>query len=121
MLFESPFYVDYPVTIGAGFGAFALAALWMLVVFNRGASFHDFVVSYFHARYPGVPVDKWPKAVPFLFVFFVVVFGTLALYCVSVATGIVKNKDNSISPEQMELLRRIHEKHRPEQKSGSDD
>jgi hypothetical protein len=118
MLFESPFYVDYPVALGISFGAFTLMALWLLVIYNRQGSFHDMVVDYFHRRQPGVPLQKWSKVGRFMFVFFALAFGTMGVYCVSVAAGVVKNKDNSVSPEQLERLRKNFEKHRIEQKKG---
>lgn len=121
MLFESPFYVDYPLGLGLGFGIFAVVALWMLLAFNRRGSFHDAVVEYFHRRSPGVPMEKWSTSGRFMFLFFVLVWSVLGLYCLSIGIGVVKNKDNSIPSEQIELLKRIYEKQRPEQKNGIDD
>jgi hypothetical protein len=121
MLFESPFYVDFPVAIGIAFGVFGLLAWWLLIVYNRRGSFHDFVVAYFHQRSPGVPLEKWSGVARYLFVILGVIFSAFSLFCFAVATGLVKNKDNSISPEQLERLRQIYEKRRPHGAEGPDD
>ena len=115
MLFESPFYVDYPVTLAVLLGASGLISLWLLVVFKKRGAFHDMVVDYFHRRRPGVPMEKWSTLGEILLVVFTIMFGGMGLYAGSVATGIVKNKDkdNSVSPEQLERLKIMFDKQRP--------
>ena len=100
MLFESPFYVDYPVTLGVAFGAASLAAIWLLIVFNKRGSFYEMVIGYFHRRSPGIPQEKLPVLGRTFFIVLAVGFGAAGLVPALIATGIVKNKDVSISPEQ---------------------
>ena len=115
-MFESPFYVDYPLTLGVISVALTLILIFLLIQFNKRGRFYELFfflhcLWFFEAQYS----EKLrAKSVQLLFLFFIFLLGFCGLFYLSVGIGLIKNKDSRTTWGMMkESYRILIEKHEP--------
>jgi hypothetical protein len=113
-VFESPFYVDFPIGIAGACLVVAAGMLMTFILVCRGGTFAELAVaSFWRGKHPGVPAETKRKVAAATFLFLACLCGVMGLFSLAVATGIIKNKETpSVTPEQVQKLRQEFERKR---------